>query len=767
MPHRRPLYKILALVCLSLLLSPISASHTLGKTAGNLSDGFDSTNLDTTLETSGTYSTGAAAWDSADTLSAITDMTGKATLTIGGQTLTLIPFDPAAPGLPQPFIKITARQYPSHVIILWEDTVGDRPGSQFRPAVEFLKSPLTYTTHSRAMSLAYDPTKSVFLPMIVLKAQSSLSVEQRASGTDAAASNPPDGWDITGPEIAPNTIPEYTVSAATVSGPDFAAYIVEHYPEVKTITFYHHDAAPIIEDAEMEIYETVGTSGLVVYISNKDSGAPSTLEVVETTYTWGELGEFITFGDVAGGLSFLFTNITKLAFENVNDNCIPVPDVTGWDRDAASKLLGQMGFDVEEQENYSSTVPKDQVKDQYPGQKHLTKCVLLPATVDLEISIGEEPTEFVLNQVGLSPSRSVYRPGESLEIWIDGVNHTGETLLVDYSWTTTDPAGKRVASLSEDDRQVEVPATWRVYPKLLGELPDACGDYTVLGSTSFNKTDGTPVSLERRTYFQVGGDQCVSPTPTPTPTPPPVGPAPSGMEVIPVGEFQMGCDESNPNDHCYTDELPLHAVYLDAYYIDLHEVTNSQYFLCVFAGACDPPSNYASQTRSAYYETVRYGNYPVIYVSWSDANDYCTWAGKRLPTEAEWEKAARGGTDIRIYPWGDQALDCALGNIDAILGPGSCVGDTTSVGSYPSGASPYGIMDMAGNVAEWVNDWFLWDYYKFSPYENPPGAPSGTEKILRGGDWDGWSDAVTVNERLAQNPENEWDRYGFRCAKTP
>ncbi len=141
-------------------------------------------------------------------------MTGQATLTIGGQTLTLIPFDPAAPGLPLPFIKITAREYPSHVIILWEDTIGDRPGAQFRPAVEFLKSPVTYTTHSRAMSLVYDPTKSVFLPMIVLNAQSSLNVAQRAAGTDAAASNPPDGWDITGPEIAPNTIPEYTVPAA-------------------------------------------------------------------------------------------------------------------------------------------------------------------------------------------------------------------------------------------------------------------------------------------------------------------------------------------------------------------------------------------------------------------------------------------------------------------------------------------------------------------------------------------------------------------------
>ena len=193
------------------------------------------------------------------------------------------------------------------------------------------------------------------------------------------------------------------------------------------------------------------------------------------------------------------------------------------------------------------------------------------------------------------------------------------------------------------------------------------------------------------------------------------------MMYVPAGEFSMGSNKGSSN------EQPIHIVYLDAYWIDQTEVTNAMYAKCVEAGKCIPPRLQGSYTRDSYYGNSSFADYPVINVTWYDAQAYCGWRGDRLPTEAEWEKAAGWDDDKkepRIYPWGD-TINCSFANYRGK--DGGCVGDTTSVDSYPSGVSFYGLFDMAGNVWEWVADWYGENYYSSSPSSNPQGPSSEGE----------------------------------------
>ena len=227
----------------------------------------------------------------------------------------------------------------------------------------------------------------------------------------------------------------------------------------------------------------------------------------------------------------------------------------------------------------------------------------------------------------------------------------------------------------------------------------------------------------------------------------------------------MGCDPAHNGGHpCEPDELPLHTVYLDAYRIDRTEVTTAQYMMCVEAGMCIEPNTQR-------HANPAYANHPVIWVGWRYSYNYCRWVGKRLPTEAEWEKAARGATDTRAYPWGDAAPNCSLANYSPTYPERCGVLDTTPVGSYPAGASPYGALDMAGNVREWTNDWYQDNYYSISPGNNPQGPGPGAWglKAVRGGDFitTAYDGRLRLVYRSHLDEGGTTGTIGFRCAAAP
>ncbi len=298
------------------------------------------------------------------------------------------------------------------------------------------------------------------------------------------------------------------------------------------------------------------------------------------------------------------------------------------------------------------------------------------------------------------------------------------------------------------------------------------------------------------------GNDDVTPVPPETPVPPVNPPAPAvpeGMVLIPAGTFQMGSDSGKIR------EKPVHSVSLDAFYIDTHEVTNTEY--AVFLNAKGKHADagqiwlnigdvhaHIALVDGVYSATSGYANHPVVEVSWYGAMAYAEWAGKRLPTEAEWEYAARGGKSGKEYPWGNR-IDSTRANyyrsnvgdttshetLEAYLSvkanyDRSNVGDTTAVGSYP--ANGYGLYDVAGNVWEWCLDEYSGNFYTISAFHNPlSGAPNikwlldnymevNSSRVLRGSSWTGGARSVRVANRVRDSPKSSFRNVGFRCVKS-
>jgi formylglycine-generating enzyme len=275
------------------------------------------------------------------------------------------------------------------------------------------------------------------------------------------------------------------------------------------------------------------------------------------------------------------------------------------------------------------------------------------------------------------------------------------------------------------------------------------------------------------------------------------GPDGAEMVLIPAGSFAMGSapsDIARAVDECRTrakpenelkcegwfrSEGPQHNVAVDAFYIDRYEVTNAQFEKFVVATGYRTAADRDGygwvyrQTDGTWRWEKSAGTtwrspggpgtsaspmHPVVQVSWHDADAYCRWTGERLPTEAEWEKAARGA-DGRRYPWGNE-WDAARANADRVAK------GTSAVGSYPRGVSSYDVHDMAGNVWEWTADWYNPDYYRTSPERNPAGPPSGEHRVLRGGSWINVPFFLGVAHRLNEPPQARGMNVGFRCAKS-
>ena len=231
---------------------------------------------------------------------------------------------------------------------------------------------------------------------------------------------------------------------------------------------------------------------------------------------------------------------------------------------------------------------------------------------------------------------------------------------------------------------------------------------------------------------------------------------PIDMVFIPSGYSMMGTEYGDLSAD--TNTKPYHLVYLDNFYMDKNEVTNADYAVCVSAGKCKEPESFDSKTRENYYSNPTFSAFPVVNVTWQDAVDYCSFVEKRLPTEAEWERAARGIIDNRRFPWGNGSPKDYYMNISPVPG------DTERVNIYEKGNSLYGLSDVIGNVSEWTLDWYDENWYESTEQNNPKGPEFGSDKVVRGNSYETDQNELHLASRYGMPPESYSYSVGFRCA---
>jgi formylglycine-generating enzyme required for sulfatase activity len=309
-----------------------------------------------------------------------------------------------------------------------------------------------------------------------------------------------------------------------------------------------------------------------------------------------------------------------------------------------------------------------------------------------------------------------------IEVPGPGARLTADVTALVRGWMSDPEANRGLALVADEEAIVDLVAH---------EAPADLGARPRLLVTLRLDDEGPPVDAGVDAGSDAGADAGVRPE----------------MVEVPRGDVVMGCDVGE----CEADELPLHRVTISAFSIDRTEVTQGAYEACVAAGTCAEPT--------CAYDPGTSTDYPVACVRHADAADYCAFVDKRLPTEAEWERAARGND--RRYPWGNQKPDCTRANAFG------CAGQAQPVDLHPDGDSPFGAADMAGNVSEYVADFYDPGYYAVSPAIDPPGPPedNAPTRIRRGGAYSGGDETLATFDRIQVGPNVRADNIGFRCAR--